>query len=185
MDVRVTRPDVVYLDAEGRVFSSPAAGRRAVINVPGGGASLDARRPDLVPGASIYADADRRRLNPAAFAIPAPGAFGNLGRGAIRAPSLKFFDLSARKDFKLDEDSGRVFTFRMDISNILNITNFDRPVATLPDLLGTDAAANQLQPGQPFSAAGGGDFGILNRTFKREQDLGASRQIQFGLSFSF
>jgi hypothetical protein len=185
VDVRVVRPDVVYLDAEDRVFNSPAAGRRALANVPGGGASLNARRPDLVPGASIYLNEDRRFLNPAAFAIPAPGTFGNLPRGAVRAPSLKFVDLSLKKDFRRDEDSPRVLTFRVDISNIFNVTNFDRPTATLSGVLGTDAAANQLQPGQPFSAASAGDFGILNRTFKREQDLGASRQIQFGLAIKF
>lgn len=184
VDVRLTRPDVVYLDAQGRVFNSPASGRRAVINVPGGGNSLDARRPHLVPGVSPYINGDRRFLNPAAFAIPAPGTFGNLTRGAIRAPSLKFFDLSLRKEFKSNDDTPRhVFTFRVDITNLFNMTNFDRPTAKLADALGT--GDNQLQPGQPFSATAAGDFGILNRTFKREADLGASRQIQFGLSFKF
>jgi hypothetical protein len=185
IDLRITRPDVVYLDAENRVFNTPGVGRRAVINVPGGGGSLNARRPDLVPGMSPYLDAGRRFLNPAAFATPAPGTFGNLPRGAIRAPALTFFDFSARKEFKHGENGQRVFAFRVDITNVLNMANFDRPAAVLPDALGADAAT-QLQPGRPFTdAAAGSEFGILNRTFKREQDLGASRQIQFGFSFKF
>lgn len=185
IDVRIDRPDVVYLDGEGRVYSTPAVTRRAVANVPGGGGSLKSRRPDLVPGVSPYLDADRLYLNPAAFAIPAPGTFGNLPRGAIRAPALTFLDFSARKEFRRGETSQRVFSFRVDITNLLNMATFDRPAAALPNALGTDSAT-QLQPGQPFTAAAAGsEFGILARTFKRDQDLGASRQIQFGFSFKF
>ena len=46
IDVRVTRPDVVYMDAAGNVFGSAAAGRTAIINTPGGGASRNVRRPN-------------------------------------------------------------------------------------------------------------------------------------------
>src|SRR5207244_6156521 len=50
IDARVTRPDVVYVDAAVSVFTNPAAGRTALINAPGGGASRNVRRPDLIPG---------------------------------------------------------------------------------------------------------------------------------------
>ncbi|MEZ5287963.1 MAG: hypothetical protein R2712_24840 [Vicinamibacterales bacterium] len=49
VDVKIVRPDVVYEDQGGNYFLNPAAGRVAVINTPGGGASRNVRRPDLVP----------------------------------------------------------------------------------------------------------------------------------------
>src|SRR5204862_3265204 len=54
IDVRITRPDVVYVDASGIVFNNPAADRTAVINTPNGGASRNVRRPDLVPGVDPF-----------------------------------------------------------------------------------------------------------------------------------
>ena len=45
IDVKIVRPDVVYVDGAGAVFTNPAAGRTAVINTPGGGASRNVRRP--------------------------------------------------------------------------------------------------------------------------------------------
>src|SRR5262249_60287133 len=50
LDVRITRPDVLYVDAAGIYYNNPAAGRTAVINTPGGGNSRNVRRPDLGPG---------------------------------------------------------------------------------------------------------------------------------------
>jgi len=49
MDIRVQRNDVVYVDANGLYYNSPAAGRTAIINTIGGGASRNVRHPDLVP----------------------------------------------------------------------------------------------------------------------------------------
>lgn len=182
LDVRIERPDVVYRDASGNIFTTSGVGRQPIINVPGGGASLNARRPDLIAGVSPYLNADRRLLNPAAFAIPAPGTFGNLRRGVLRGPASQVFDLTIMKRIYKGEQP--VLEIRVDVTNLFNHTNFDRPPATLPNVLGT--GANQLQPGQPFSIeSSGNDFGILNRTFRREQDLGSSRQIQFGVVIKF
>src|SRR4029079_4883234 len=54
IDVRITRPDVVYADAAGTVFNNPAVGRTAIINTPNGGSSRNVRRPDLVSGADPF-----------------------------------------------------------------------------------------------------------------------------------
>lgn len=186
IDLRINRPDVVYLDQAGNVFSRPAAGRRAVLNVPGGGSSIAAYRPDLVPGVSPYLRDDRRLLNPAAFSIPAPGTLGNLSRGALRGPGVRLIDLSIRKEVLfVGEKRTTTLTFNVDFTNLFNFTNFRLPAATLPNLLGTDVSEHQLQPGQPFSEEGAGTFGVMTRTFKRKSDLGSSRQIQFGLSLKF
>ncbi|HXS01883.1 MAG TPA: carboxypeptidase regulatory-like domain-containing protein, partial [Pyrinomonadaceae bacterium] len=64
-----------------------------VINTPGGGASRNIRRPNLIPGVSPYLNNDRNIINPAAFSIPLPGAFGDLPRNALRGPNFRQFDL--------------------------------------------------------------------------------------------
>ena len=69
IDVRITRPDILYVDAAGNYFNNPAAGRTAVVNTPGGGASRNRRRPDLVPGVDPYVKSGGLLfLNPAALA---------------------------------------------------------------------------------------------------------------------
>src|SRR6185436_13538873 len=79
IDVRITRPDVVYRDAAGNIFANPAADRTAIVNTPGGGNSRNVRRPNLVPGVDPFVNQDGVIfLNPAAFSTPAPGTFGDL-----------------------------------------------------------------------------------------------------------
>jgi hypothetical protein len=77
--VQIVRPDVVYRDGSGNIFSSPAVDRVAIINTPGGGASRNVRRPDVVAGVNPFVeDGGLLFLNPAAFSTPRPGTFGNL-----------------------------------------------------------------------------------------------------------
>ena len=98
--VQIVRPDIVYQDATGNIFANPAAGRTAIINVPGGGASRNVRRPDLIPGVDPFIkDGGLLFLNPAAFATPAPGTFGNLERNAIHGPDSKQIDMFFAKHF--------------------------------------------------------------------------------------
>ena len=74
----------------GDVWNNAAAGRTAVINVPGGGFSRNTRRPDLIPGVDPFIQQGGRIfLNPAAFATPAPGTFGNLERNSIHGPGFQ------------------------------------------------------------------------------------------------
>jgi hypothetical protein len=121
-------------------------------------------------------------LNPAAFAIPKPGTFGNLGRYALHGPGLSQLDFTLHKRFKIDEK--RNVEFRAEIYNILNKANYANPPATLANALGT--GTNQFQPGTPYTlAAAGGAFGIANSTVSKDVGLGAQRQIQFSLRFNF
>ncbi len=186
IDVRLDRPDVVYVDQAGNVFSAPAAGRSAVLNTRGGGSSVAAYRPNLVAGVNPYLRLDRNLLNPQAFSIPAPGSLGNLQRGALRGPGIRLVDFSFRKEINLSsEGTERILTFNWDISNLFNFTNFRIASAKLPNVLGTDNSNHQLQPNQPFTSEAAPAFGVITRTFKRKSDLGASRQMQFGLSLTF
>lgn len=198
IEVGIVRPDVVIQCTNaaagctaGQVRQLPAtinaatplpAGFTAVVNTPRGGASRNVRRPDLIPGVSPYLNDDRSLLNPAAFAIPQPGTFGNLPRNALRGPNFRQFDVILNKRFRLSET--RNIEFRTEIFNIFNFTNFAVPSSSLSNALGT--GTNQLQPGQPFTqAAAGSTFGLLRQTLERTVGLGTNRQIQFALRFNF
>ncbi len=181
VNVFVTRPDIVYTDAAGNVFTSGAAGRTAVINTPGGGSTRSTRRPDLVPGVDPYLNNDRTLFNPAAFAIPKPGTFGNLPRNYLRGPKFRQVDLIVNRKFPFKET--RNVEFRAEIFNVFNLTNFAAPPSVLGPALGT--AAGQFQPGQPLSFTGSSAFGTVTSTVERSVGLGTNRQIQFALRLNF
>jgi hypothetical protein len=65
------------------------------------------------------------RLNPAAFALPAPGTFGNLGRNTLRGPGYWRPDLALFKDTPLTEKLK--LQARCEISNLFNHPNFNPP----------------------------------------------------------
>src|SRR5262245_35453212 len=182
--VQITRPDVVYLDpSTGIYYGGPSMGRVAVINKPGGGASRNISRPDLIAGVNPFLDQDRQVLNPAAFAIPKPGTFGNLERNLLHGPSFFQQDVILAKKFILTESTN--LEFRSEFFNIFNGTNFATPPAQLPNTFGTTTAVT-LQPGQPFSTATATSaFGLNNRTVERVVGLGTNRQIQFALRLNF
>ena len=50
-------------------------------------------------------------------------------------------------------------------------------------MLGT--SGNTLQPGQPYTPATAGSFGTVLQTVESSVGLGAQRQIQLSLRFSF
>ncbi len=181
VNVFITRPDIVYTDAAGTVFTSAAAGRTAVINTPGGGSTRATRRPDLIPGVDPYLNQDRTLFNPAAFAIPKPGTFGNLPRNFLRGPKFRQIDLILNRKFPFAET--RNLEFRAEVFNIFNLTNFAAPPGTLGPALGT--ASGQFQPGQPLSFAGSSAFGTMTSTVERSVGLGTNRQIQFALKLNF
>ena len=186
VNVLVTRPDVVYVDAAGAVFTNPAAGRTAVINTPGGGASRNVRRPDLIPGVDPFITSGGVIfLNPAAFAAPKPGTFGNLERNSIHGPDFRQVDFVASKHFPFG--SSRNFEVRVEVFNVFDTANFSNPVGTLPLALPANATteANKLQPGQAYTSAAAGTFGTITSTVGRTVGLGTSRQVQFALRVNF
>ena len=158
----------------------------AVVNTPGGGASRNVRRPDLVPGVDPFVtDGGVVFLNPAAFSTPAPGTFGDLERNSIHGPSFKQVDFFFAKHFPT---GGRTdLEFRGEVFNMFNTVNFTNPVGTLPQAIPTAALteANRVQPGQPYTAAAAGTFGRLTSTVGRTVGLGTPRQVQFAVRFSF
>ncbi|HEX8088832.1 MAG TPA: hypothetical protein VF762_08275, partial [Blastocatellia bacterium] len=111
-------------------------------------------RPDLIPGVPIYLHTgDRTRfLNPAAFAIPAFGTFGNLGRGVIRGPAINNVDFSVNKNWRMRERYG--LQFRAEMFNALNHPNFVAISNSLSGGFGTLSATQshrEIQFGLKFS----------------------------------
>ena len=184
--VLIQRNDIVYVDGAGNVFNNPAADRLAVLNTPGGGASRNTRRPDLVPGVDPFInDGGLLFINAAAFATPRPGTFGNLTRNQLHGPWMRQVDVMIAK--RVGIGGGSNVELRAEVFNILNIKNFANPVGTLPNALPGAALteANRVQPGQPYSAAAAGTFGRLTSTVGRTVGLGTPRQVQFALRFNF
>ena len=80
-------------------------------------------RPDLVSAVS-YPQTVNQWFNPAAFAAPAAGTWGNLAHGAIRGPGRQNWNMSLFKNFVISESRGSAFQFRADAFNIWNHTQF-------------------------------------------------------------
>ena len=187
INVLVTRPDILYRDTgTGLYYTGPAAGRTAVINTPGGGASRNVRRPDMVPGVDPFInDGGLLFLNPAAFAAPLPGTFGNMERNSLHGPSFRQTDIFFAKGFNTG-GRGNI-EFRVEVFNLFNTVNFQNPGGTLNAAVpATPGQANTVQPGQPYTAAAAGPtFGLYTSTVGRTVGLGTPRQVQFALRYSF
>ena len=186
LPVQIVRPDVVYQDSvSGLYYANPAVGRVATINTPRGGASRNVRRPDLIPGVDPYIkDGGLLYLNPAAFAAPMPGTFGNLERNVLRGPGFTQVDLFFAKHFKANRND---VEFRVEVFNLLDRVNYANPGVTLNAAIPANpGAANTVQPGQAYTAAAAGPtFGRLTSTVGRTVGLGTPRQVQFAVRYSF
>jgi hypothetical protein len=101
---------------------------RTNASVPGNYAISGWMRPDYVAGVSLTpsgGSAPQEWVNPAAFAIPVGGTFGNLGRNAFRAPGISQLDLALMKDVAVTERM-RV-RFRADAFNVFNRAQLGAP----------------------------------------------------------
>lgn len=186
---------VANLPTFGASFPSLPEGFVAVVNTPGGGNSRNIRRPNLIAGVNPYLNNDRNFINPAAFAIPDAGTFGNFPRNELSGPIFRQVDLTFAKKFHFSEAMN--FEFRTEIFNIFNTANFANPSVTLNNALpslsyntGTGfysvGTSNVVQPGQAFTqGAAGSTFGLLRSTVGRTVGLGSNRQIQFVFRFNF
>lgn len=189
VDVEIVRPDIVYRNnVTGAITPKPVVTpggivmTTPIINVPGGGASRNVRRPDLVLGVPLYYQNNGAfYLNPAAFAVPQPGTFGNLARDALRGPGISQFDLTLSKKFLIREAMN--IEFRAECYNVLNSAIFAAPGGGTPRL---NDATGILQPGQPYTqSAAGPTFGALTQTVSNQVGAGTNRQFQLALRFNF
>jgi hypothetical protein len=122
-----------------------------------------------------------RYLNPAAFATPAAGTYGNLPRNFLKGPGFHQFDFTLQKRFRITETTN--IELRSEFYNLFNRANFSNPPASLST--GLNATATSLQPGVAYSTSNAGQFGIINGTVGRTVGLGTNRQIQFAARLNF
>jgi len=85
-------------------------------------------RPNLVGQAHVAFNPTGPYLNPAAFAQPAPGTYGSLGRNVFYGPGLTDFDMSLVKSQPIGGD--RVLRLRAEFFNVWNHPNFANPSTT-------------------------------------------------------
>jgi hypothetical protein len=128
------------------------------------------QRPNLVPGVPRYLSksidpvtGNIRFLNPAAWAYPATGSYGNSPRNPVHDPHFTDVDVSVKKSTPI-HDNQRL-EFRAELFNIFNHPNFAAPVATY--------APNSLT------------FGEITSTFGTTLGFGTSRQMQLALKYIF
>jgi hypothetical protein len=141
-------------------------------------ASVLAERPNLNPGASqnpthgtsagcsgfpagSKLGGATNYYDPCSFSLPLAGTYGNLGRNTIIGPGVADMDMALDKNFKQFEKV--TTTFRFEMFNILNHTNFGLPNTTAL------AAGGAASPSA-------GQITYTTTT---------SRQLQFALRFSF
>ena len=74
-----------------------------------------------------------RRLNRAAFAVPAIGRQGTLGRNSVPGFPLSQLDFSLRRTFFVSEQAN--LHLRFDLFNALNHPNFATPLNSLNNAL--------------------------------------------------
>jgi outer membrane receptor protein involved in Fe transport len=117
-------------------------------------------------------------LNPFAFAQPADGTFGNLGRDQIYGPGFRNLDFSATKNFQFHENL--VLQFRAEFFNIFNHPNFALPSNVITPGINADGTKN----------INAGPAGTITQTPDVAQGNpglggGGPRVLQFGLRFQF
>jgi hypothetical protein len=85
-------------------------------------------RPNLVGNPYVAFNPTGPYLNPAAFAQPLPGTYGNLGRNTFSGPGLNDFDISFVKSQQISGDWW--LRLRAEFFNIWNHPNFANPSTT-------------------------------------------------------
>jgi hypothetical protein len=68
-------------------------------------------------------------LNPAAFALPALGTYGNMGRNSIPGPGLFTLDMGLTRQFSVTEN--QALEFRAEVFNLPNHVNLNPPTSAL------------------------------------------------------
>jgi hypothetical protein len=131
-------------------------------NRSGNGDTRNPDRPNWNPNftGNVITGDPAKWYNREAFALPAAGTFGNVGRGVLRGPGLATFDLSVIKNTRLSERF--TLQFRAEGFNLLNRANFGVPNTT-------------VFSGTNFAAAAG----LITSTTT------TSRQLQGGLKLIF
>jgi hypothetical protein len=140
---------------------------RTAAQLPDGNTS--SQRPDLGPGVPIYAanQSITNWFNAAAFAAPANGTWGNLGRYIANGPGTYEIDSSLQKRFRVTERLN--LNFRAAAFNLFNHPQYKIPSSSVGSVSGNPPV---IKPTASF----GRITGILNTG---ATGTGAPRRIEF------
>jgi TonB-dependent Receptor Plug Domain len=131
-------------------------------------------RPDLVAGQPIYASHSGHLnwFNPNAFAEPAIGSVGDIGRNAFTGPGINNWDMSLFKNFQFKEHMS--LQLRFEVYNVFNHTQ--------PNSVGVGFSGPSNTPGATptFTVSGAGQFSQGQINGFRDP-----RAIQLGGKFYF
>lgn len=131
-------------------------------------------RPDYVGGSwseshshNVPSGQSPMWFNPAVFAVPANGSFGNFARNTIYGPGINQWDVALYKNFNINE--GTRFQLRIESYNTFNHTQWGNVNNGLsaPDV-----------PGTAYSGSNAGSSGQINSVHD-------PRELQFGGKFYF
>jgi hypothetical protein len=99
-------------------------------------------RPDLVGDPSVASPDHDQWFNAQAFALPAFGTFGEVGRNTLEGPGFKNVNLALTRRVPLERGTCQL---RLEIFNAFNWTNLDQPV----NFLGLPTFGQILSAGAP------------------------------------
>ena len=136
-------------------------------NRSGDGDTRNPDRPSINPSFSgpVVTGNPNQWFNPAAFILPTPGTYGNLGRGTLNGPGLADVDFSVFKNTGITEKTN--LQFRAEFFNISNRANYGPPNSTV----------YSITPGAPPAISPSAGLITTTATFPR--------QIQLGLKLIF
>jgi outer membrane receptor protein involved in Fe transport len=108
------------------------------------------QRPDAVgnpvlAGDRSTADKVKQWFNPAAFALPAVGTYGNASRNSLLGPGAFVTNAAVFKDFPLPFRERMKLQFRSEFFNLFNNVNFSNPNATLGPKMGSITSADDAR----------------------------------------
>jgi hypothetical protein len=111
-------------------------------------------------------------LNPAAFAQPAPGTFGNLSRNALRGPGFAAVDFAVMKSTRITE---RVrFELRAEMFNLFNRNNLPIP--------GSGSPSSTSPPGTKLNSSSFGRIFTTIGDFNGAPGIGAGEPFNVQLA---
>jgi hypothetical protein len=147
-------------------------------------------RPDTVAGIPLYIEdltaPGGRRINAAAFSIPAIQRQGTLARNALQGFPFHQIDVGLARTFTLKEEIK--LQFGVEFFNLLNHPNFQDPLGN--DLsVGTGFQGGAFLPnstfGQPASMAGRSLSVGAGNGFNSAYGSGGPRSLRFAFRFQF
>ena len=142
-------------------------------------------RPDPVAGEAAYiqdpAVAGGRRINPAAFVVPAEARQGVLGRNRLRGFAFIQLDFGVRRRFNLTERAN--IQWKAEFFNIFNHPNFANPDGTL-GLYSPPLVVNPLFGVSTRMSARAPVNGVMNGLSSLYR-TGGPRSIQLSIKLAF